>query len=76
MTKEEWLQQLKLGDTVIVWIGQNSKGPHTVTGSTPTLITIGKYAKVQRFRRKDGKLAGNKPLGHLFRIEPPEEILK
>jgi hypothetical protein len=72
MTREEWLQQLKVGDTVMVWIGQDCKGPHLVTGSTPTLIQIGKYVRAQRYRRKDGKLAGKRPMGHMFSIEMPK----
>lgn len=71
MTRKEWLQQLKVGDSVAVYSMSQRMQVAEITSATRTQITIGKYAKRTRFRRSDGMLCGKKPMGHLFRIEPP-----
>lgn len=72
MTRTEWLDSIKVGDTVYVFIGRQCKGAHLVTSAPRSMITIGKHAKKMSFRRSDGLMAGRKPMGHLFRIEPKE----
>ena len=66
----QWLQQLKAGDKVIVCLGQHSRQERQVDSTSPTLITIGKRKRIN-FRRADGKIAGKRPMAHLFRIEMP-----
>lgn len=71
MTRSAWLHSLKVGDTVAVYCGSEHINVETVTSASRTLVTTGKHARKASFRRKNGKLAGRRPLGHLFHIEPP-----
>lgn len=71
MTRDEWLQQIRPLDEVAVYAGSVPMNIAQVTSASRTMITIGKYTKKASFRRKDGKLCGNRPMGHLFRIEQP-----
>ena len=71
MTREEWLQQLKAGDTVAVYIGSNRVADEVLTRTNDLYVTIGKWGMAKRFNRKTGILCGTKALKHLFRIEQP-----
>lgn len=71
MTRAAWLASLAVGDLVAVHVSGHRLNVETVTSTSRTLITIGKHAKKASFRRKDGQLAGRRPLGHLFRLEQP-----
>jgi len=70
MNRSDWLQQLKNGDPVEIFMLRQSKGVATVDHVTKTLIVIGRYGKTKRFNRTTGVLCGRKPMKHLFRIEP------
>lgn len=71
MTRTEWLASLKVGDLVAVHVSHACIDVTRVKSASRTLITTGKYAKKANWRRKDGKIAGHRPLGHLFRLEQP-----
>lgn len=71
MTRTDWLQQLIKGDLVAVHVGSSCIEVVPVTSASRTMVTIGQYAKKANFRRKDGKLTGRKPMGHLFHLEMP-----
>lgn len=66
-----WLSQLKIGDTVAVYIGSERKADAVVTSAPRTIVTIGKHANRRSFRRSDGMLASKMYRRHLFRIEQP-----
>jgi hypothetical protein len=66
----QWLKQLKVGDTVVAYIGSEAKGEHVITSASEHYVTIGKYGRALRFNLKTGKLCGDVRLKHLFRIEP------
>jgi ribosomal protein L21 len=67
----QWLAQVQKGDIVIPVVAGNRLEPVVVTSTSPTLITIGKYAKRTNYSRKTGLIAGNRPLKHLFRLDQP-----
>lgn len=72
MTRSKWLKSLKVGDAVDVCIGQYTRHRREVTSAPDTLITVGQRRSKLTFRRKDGKLAGQRPMGHFFKIEQPQ----
>jgi hypothetical protein len=72
MTRSDWLKSLKVGDSVDVCIGTYSRHRKEVTSAPDTLITVGQRRGKMSFRRRDGKLAGNRPMGHMFSIEMPK----
>ena len=67
----QWLAQLQKGDFVVPMVNGQPMAVEPLTQASKTTLTIGKYGRALRFRRKDGNLCGKKPLGHLFRIEQP-----
>ena len=71
MTRDEWLQQLRECDQVAVYCNGSRIEVATITSAPRTFVTIGRHKTKASFRRRDGKLVGSKPLGHLFRIEQP-----
>jgi hypothetical protein len=71
MTHMEWLRQVRPLDHVAVYVGSARVEVAKVTSTSRTLITIGKYVHRTNFSRSTGKLCGQKPMGHLFRIEQP-----
>lgn len=69
MTRDEWLAQLKAGDTVLISIGDQRHQVTTLTRTSRTLLTIGRN---KNFRRKDGMKTRQIQMAHLFRLEMPQ----
>jgi hypothetical protein len=72
MTRDDWIVNVKVGDTVAVWIAGERKADEIVTSATDTLIAIGRYRGRKNFRRRDGRICGKMPLRHLIYIGRPE----
>jgi hypothetical protein len=71
MTRDEWLKQLRPLDEVAVYCGSHMIQVATVTSAPRTFVTVGKYRRKVSFSRKDGCMAGKRPMARWFHIEPP-----
>jgi hypothetical protein len=70
VTREEWLQQLAVGDLVTVYASSNRMEVATITAAPGSFVTIGKHGRKLNFSRATGLVCGKRLLKHLFRIEP------
>jgi hypothetical protein len=69
--RDEWLQQIRPNDVVAVYFGVSRMGDEVVTSAPRTFVTVGKYRRKVSFSRKDGCMAGKRPMARWFHIEPP-----
>lgn len=74
MTREEWLAQIKVGDTVIPHINGTALAPELVTRASRMQVSIGKYSKVSRFSRKTGRLARTDSIRTVLEIRSPDAV--